>query len=481
MRRLALPIAVPLAILVAGCTVGPTYERPNAGTPDTFRGGDTDGASLADLPWWQVYDDPELQGLIREALANNLDLKLAVARIEQARAIAAKSRAALYPEVSYGVGLGGGRNEFTGGPSFNNGETQASFAGVISAAWEFDIWGRLHNLSQADMDDLLSTEQARRAIRLSLVSDVAQAYFELLELDRDLEIAKMSTVSFTETVRIFTLRRDYGTASNLEVSRGEAALAEAAAQVPRSERAIALKENQINTLLGRAPRDIQRGGGLLSQRTPPEVPAGIPAQLLDRRPDILAVEAQVRAANARIGANEALKLPRIGLSGFVGEVSPDLADISSAGLAWSVAANMAGPIFNAGFTDAQIAEAKAIWQQAVINYDRTVLIALREVADSLSSRIKLAEQRTFDQQAVNSYQESVNVAMERYMAGKSSYYEVLDAQQHLYPSEYTLARTQAQQLITIVQLYKALGGGWQLDEAQWSGLPEAQAASGTTP
>ncbi|MFO0829983.1 MAG: efflux transporter outer membrane subunit [Phycisphaerales bacterium] len=479
MRRIALSFG--LAVAVAGCTVGPTYVRPEVALPGEFRGATSEVGSMADLAWWDVYEDPVLQGLIREAIANNQDLRITVARIEQARAIAAQSNALRYPQVGYGVGVSEGRNDFAGTPSFDGGQTGGSFSGILSAAWEFDLWGRLKNINQADLDIVLSTEFVRKGVRLSLVSDVAQAYFELLQIDRELEIHHLATKSFEETVRIFTLRRDYGTASNLEVARGDAALAQAASDIPRTELAAMLKENQINVLLGRAPRAIPRGEQLLQQRLPPNVPPGIPAQLMERRPDILAAEARLRAANAQIGATEALQLPQIGLSTFFGQVSPDLADFSSAGIAWSVAAAISGPIFDAGLTNAQIAQAKAVWEELVAIYDQTVFVAMREVADALAARWKLEEVRVQSAKAVAAYQESVLVATQRYMAGKSSYYEVLDAQQRLYPTEIELARTQGDQLVAVVRLYKALGGGWNMSEAQWSQWNQPGTVANATP
>ncbi|MBL9148686.1 MAG: efflux transporter outer membrane subunit [Phycisphaerae bacterium] len=466
---------------VSGCKVGPEYVRPSVDLPGEFRGASADPASIADLPWWDVFQDPVLHSLIREALDNNYDLRVAVSRIEQARAIAAQSKAALYPQIGYDANVSGGRNEFIGSPAYNAGDTRGSLGAFLTASWEFDIWGRLARLNEADLQDVLATVEAKNAIRLGLVAEVAQAYFELLQLDQELAIYKQAVISFEETLRIFTLRRDFGTASNLEVSRGQAALSQEAAQVPRTELAITLKENQINVLLGRPPRDIPRGATLDKQPVPPDMPAGVPAQLLERRPDIMGAEANVRAANERVGATEALKLPQIGLTSFFGQASPDLEDISSTGIAWSIAANVAGPIFDAGLTNAQIAQAKAVWEQAVLQYDRTVLVALREVADALTSRLKLKDVRVEAAKTVTAYEESVSVATERYMAGKASYYEVLDAQQKLYPAQRLLSQTEAEQFIAVVRLYKALGGGWTLKDDQWNGTTTAEAPALATP
>jgi len=458
-------------VALAGCMAGPNYERPAVDTPSAFRGQEPpppSAASIADQPWWEVYKDPALTELIRAAVENNYDLRIAITRIEQSRAIAAQTRSGLFPSIGYGATVSSGRNEALGAGSFNGGDSNTPFFGALSAAWELDIWGRIRRLNEAALAQYLASREARRAVLLTLVSDVAQAYFELLELDLELSIAKRTAGSFGESLRIFTLRREGGTASNLETARAEAAMTSTAASIPDIERQIALKENQISVLCGRPPAGVARGSELLDGLLPADVPAGLPASLLDRRPDIREAEQDLRAANAQIGVSIADYFPRIGLTAFFGKVSPEIGMITDgATTAWSVAATASGPIFTAGRLTAQLEQARAVWQQVALRYEQTVLTSLREVSDSLVSRDKLRGVRQEQARAVQAYEQAVKVSMQRYVAGKSSYYEVLEAQQQLFPEEIALARTRLGQLVTDVSLYKALGGGWNVPTEDW--------------
>jgi multidrug efflux system outer membrane protein len=389
MRRAAL-VAASLVPLQA-CTVGPDYQKPAAETPATFRGQDQPGAqSIADQPWWDVYKDPSLEELIRSAIENNHDLRIALTRIEQARAIAAQTHSGLFPTIGYGAALSSGRNESLGLAAYNGGDNNTPFFGALTATWELDIWGRIRRLDEAAMAQYMASQEARRAVLLTLVSDVAQAYFELLDLDLELAIAKRTTESFGESLRIFTLRLQGGTASSLETSRAEAAMTGVAASIPDLERLITLKENQISVLCGRAPAPVSRRTEQLDGLLPVEVPAGLPASLLTRRPDVLEAEHELHAANAQIGVAIAEYYPRISLTAFLGKVSPEVGLLTAGATnAWSVAATASGPIFTAGRLTAQLEQARAIWQQAALRYDQTVLVSLREVSDSIVSREKL--------------------------------------------------------------------------------------------
>lgn len=471
MRTGAHLLPAALITALAGCMAGPNYERPAVEAPPAFRGQEPpppSDASIADQPWWEVYRDPALTDLIRAAIENNYDLRIAVTRIEQARALATQTRSGLFPSVGYGATVSSGRNEVLGAGAFNGGDNNSPFFGALSAAWELDIWGRVRRLSEAALAQYLASQEARRAVLLTLVSDVAQAYFELMELDLELAIAKRTAGSFGESLRIFTLRREGGTASNLETARAEAAMTSTAASIPDIERQIALKENQISVLCGRHPGPVVRGSELLDGLLPAEVPAGLPASLLDRRPDIREAEQDLVAANAQIGVSIADYFPRIGLTAFFGKASPEIGMITDGvTTAWSVAATATGPIFTAGRLTAQLEQARAVWQQFALRYDQTVLTALREVSDSLVSRDKLRSVRQEQSRAVRAYEQAVKVSMQRYVAGKSSYYEVLEAQQQLFPEEIALARTRLGQLVTDVSLYKALGGGWNVPTEEW--------------
>jgi outer membrane protein, multidrug efflux system len=459
-------------LLLPGCAVGPNYQRPKVSAPTEYRGGEAAAqqASIADLPWWEVFKDPRLRELVQTALANNYDLRIAVTRIEQSRQIAAQARAQYFPFLNYGVTASDGKNEFVGGVAPNGGQTRGAFAAVASVAWEADLWGRIRRENEAARTQYLATEQARRAVMLSLVSDVAQAYFELLDLDLQLDIAKENTESFSQTVSLFTHRLEGGVASKLDTSRAEAAQATAAASIPELERQIALKENQISVLLGNNPNPVAHSAKLLEQVVPPDIPSGLPSALLERRPDILEAEEQLRAANAQIGVATANYFPRIGLTALFGRASSPLDSLSSGqATVWSVAGNLAGPIYQGGALRAQKRQAVAFWEQSKLQYAQTAQLAFQDVSNALISRTKYEAIREEQARAVQAYQESVKVSLQRYIAGKASYFEVLDAQLQLYPAENALAFTELNRRTVVVQLYKALGGGWNLKDPDWAG------------
>jgi multidrug efflux system outer membrane protein len=440
--------------------------------PPVFRGqeGEAQKASMADLPWWEVFHDETLRGLIKTAIANNNDLRIAAARVEQARQFARVARSDYFPGVGYQPSISGGKNEYLGTPANNSGKVQSSLAVGLGATWELDVWGRIRRSNESALAKYLGSEQGRRGVLLSLVSDVAQAYLGLLELDLRLEIARRNTASFQESLRIFEERLKGGTASRLETARAEAAMATTAAAIPELEREIAMQENQIRILLGAAPGAIPRQGSLLEQTLPPEVPAGLPSSLLERRPDVLAAEAAVHAANAQVGIAAAAVFPKIGLTALLGRASSPLEQITGGQTTlWSLAASAAGPIWEGGGIRAQKRQAVAFWEETRIGYEQTVLGAFRDVSNALVTREKLEAVRARQAEAVKAYQDAVEVSLKRYTAGKSSYFEVLEAQQELVPAENALALTELNRRLVIVQLYQALGGGWKLTDAEWSG------------
>jgi outer membrane protein, multidrug efflux system len=453
-----------LLALVGGCALGPNYKRPPVNTPQNFRfaaGQSTN--SFADLPWWQVFKDPVLQDLIGLALTNNYDLKQAVARVEQARAQVTVARSPLFPQINYNGDIARGRNASLNVPTFNNGAVQSSAEVNLNAFWEIDFWGRIRRLTEAARAQYLATDDARRGVLITLISDVATTYFQLLDLDQELQILRSSTNAYAHTYRIFSDRRINGIASKLETDRAAAALANAAAAIPQVEFQIAAAENQLNLLLGRSPGPVPRRL-LPSQPQPaPEIPAGLPSELLRRRPDVLGSEQLLVAANAEIGASVADFFPRIGLTTFIGKVSPELSAFTGGSAnAWSVGASLVGPLFQGGRLRAQYQAAKARFDEARAAYQQSVLIALQDVSNALISRQKQGEASLYQEQAVVALAESVQLATERYLNGKSSYFEVLQAQQELYPSQRAQVQAQTGQLIATVQLYRSLGGGWQV-------------------
>lgn len=457
-------------VWLSGCSVGPNYRRPAIDTPVTFRSSEsvTNTHSL-ELEWWQVYEDDTLQVLIREALTNNYDLRIAAARVEQARAIAMQARSQFVPSVTYGGTVSRGRNDLFGEGFPNKGGVASSVTATLNTFWEVDLWGRVRRLNESARAEFLASEQARRGVRLSLLSDVATAYFQLLELDQEWEITGETTNSFTESLNIFNQRMEGGTASGLESSRAQAALDDAAAAVPQIREQISNTENQLSILLARNPGPIERPALFLTRITLPAIPAGLPSTLLEHRPDILEAEQQLRSANAQIGVSVAEFFPTIGLTGLLGKVSPELSAFTMGGAnAWGIAAEGTGPLFEGGRLVGQYRQSKAARNEAMLQYHQTILNAFREVSDALVAREQLAEIRKWYADEVEALKLAVKLSTERYVAGKASYYEVLEAQQQLFPAQLELARAQRDQLLATVNLYKALGGGWHDDPA--SGL-----------
>jgi len=460
------PLIVVLA-LAGGCAVGPNYRQPAVNSPENFRfARSQDTNSLADLPWWEVFKDPTLQDLVRTALTNNYDLKQAVARVEEARNQAVAVRSAFFPQIGYSGNVGRGRNALYNAPVTLNGATESSVSASLNAAWEIDFWGRIRRMSQAAQAQYLATDEARRGVTITLMSDVATAYFQLLDLDQELEIQRAATNAYAGSYQIFNDRLVNGVASKLETDRAEAALANAAALIPQLELQIAATEDQLNVLLGRNPGPVPRRS-LSDQSSPaPEIPAGLTSALLRRRPDVLQSEQLLIAANANIGVSIANFFPQIGLTTFLGRASPELSSFTgSAGNLWNAGATLTGPLFQGGQLRAEYRVSKAQFQEAAAAYQQTVLTAFQDVSDALITRQKLAEENVFDAQAVVALTSSVDLATQRYLNGKSSYFEVLQAQQDLYPTQRAQVQTQAGELIAVVQLYRALGGGWPATNA----------------
>jgi multidrug efflux system outer membrane protein len=458
------------SLLLSGCAMGPNYKRPNVDAPADFRGSASTNqqASLADLPWWELFQDDTLKELVKSALANNQDLAAAVARVEQARQLAEQASSLYFPGVGYASVLSYGDNQFLGSPSSDTASPQGFFLGIVRAAWEVDLWGRIRRANEAARAQYFATDEARRGVMLSLTSDVSQAYFELLGLRLQLDIAKETAQSYTTTLELFTEREDEGIGNGLQTSRATADLAAASATIPEIERLIALKENQINVLLGRNPGTIDTRVALLEETVPPDVPAGLPSLLLERRPDVLAAAQTVRFANAQIGIAQTLFFPTIGLTTFFGKLSTPLSEITSSDTnAWSLGMLTGGPIFHAGALRANKRRAVAYWEQARAEYAQTALNAFRDVSDALISREQFDAIRVEQTRAVQAGGEAVQLAQLRYLEGLSSYIEVLEPMQRLYPARLLLAQTEVNRRLVVLQLYKALGGGWNLTDAQW--------------
>ena len=452
------------AAVLAGCAIGPDYKRPAVAQPPAFRGQATaEAVSFADAPWWDVFQDPILKALIDDALRSNYDVGIATARVQEARANVGVARSDYFPSLDYGVGVsrskvGPGILGGAGGPVPN---ASNFYSASMTMSWELDIWGRIRR----------ATEAARRAVWLTLVSDLAQAYFQLLALDVQLQIARNSTDAYQRTYDLFLDRFNLGVASRLETSRAQGALGEAQATIPQLESSIVAKENQISILLAKAPGPIARGKPMYEQVVVPAVPAGLPSTLLERRPDLRQAEEVLVSANARIGVAKAEFFPKLSLTALFGTASPEVSALTGGSTTiWAVAGMLSGPLFNAGRTLGTYRAAIAQWEQARLQYEQAVLIALREVSDALTALGKLNEAEAAQDTAVQALAAAVGHAMDRYRQGLANYFEVLEAQQQLYPAQNTLAQIRLNRLLAYAQLYRALGGGWSLTDPEWAGV-----------
>ena len=457
-----------VVFLTSSCTLGPDYSRPVVPTPSTFRGADSTGAagaqSLAEVKWFDLFQDPTLTKLVSTALQENFDLRIAAERVLQARAVFRITRADQFPTVDASVDVVGTRFSQTGAnPAIPRGVdsdvayTEAGF----SLGWELDVWGRLRRLSESARAQYFATEEARRGIVTTLVGDVTETYFELRALDLELEIAQRTRDLATDSLRLTEARRDRGVGTALDVRQAEQLLYTASGEIASIERAVAQTENALSLLLGQVPGDVPRGLGLEAFRPPPTVPAGLPSVLLERRPDIRQAEQELIAANAQIGAAKAEYFPRIGLTGFLGAQSRALSDLlTGPARLWTASAGAAVPVFNAGRTGANVRLTEAIQRELVVNYQRAIYTALREVSDALAGYRHTGDQRAEQERLVEALRASTRLSVQRYEGGVDNYLQVLDAQRNLFQGELNLARLRQQELATVVQLYRALGGGW---------------------
>lgn len=461
-KRMAIRIATLLPSLIgAACSVGPKFLQPDVSAPSQFRYeiAAPEATSFADLPWWSVFDDKTLQALITEALANNQNLKVTVARIEEARARVGEAESQGLPQIGYEASAAGEKAVIQGPNGNGKAFTFGSFTGLLNAAWELDIWGRIRHATDSAKARLLEQEDVRRGVILTLVSDVAADYFSLLELDNELAIAEQSAKDYKHTFDLFDARFQGGKDSKLPVERAQAAYQTSLADIQDLKRRIALEEDAIAVLLGAYPKPVERSRTLDAQ-VAPQTPLGATTALLKRRPDIMAQEHEMIAANEDIGEAVANFFPRIGLSAFIGGQGLSIASTFSGFGVWNVAAALAGPIYSGGRLESEYHGSQAYWDEAVATYRQKVLVAFQETSDALVAQRTLAERRIALENQVKSLQQSVTFAFQRYEAGRSTYFEVLEAQQQLFPGEDALAQTRRDQLLAVVNLYKALGGGW---------------------
>lgn len=459
------PVVAVLSFLLLSCAVGPDYERPTTTTPDSFRMAEKgdDATSIANLSWWDLLQDEELQKLIRISLEENKDLKRAVATVEEFQARMFIARTDFVPQLSVGANAPSfGRKSNFLVPGFPN-PFNYYLQGNLS--WELDIWGRIRRSNEAARGDLLGREEGRRAVILQLVSGVAEAYFDLLQFDMQLDIARRTLKSWEESVRIAQARLRQGITSRLDADQFEAERANAAARAAELERQMVQKENQLSVLLGRAPHQIPRGRSLTEQVMPPAVPPGLPSELLQRRPDIVQAEQGLAAATARIGMAKADRFPKLSITGLLGVASPHLSRLVANETEFGVAGpSLVGPLLNAQILGFQQEAVEAQARQAVAQYEQSILVAFREVEDALVAVRTAREQREAQVQQVEALRSALRLASLRYKGGLANYLDVLIAQRNLFEAELALTGTHRLHLVSIVQLYKALGGGWSPDE-----------------
>lgn len=453
-----------LAILLTSCAVGPDYSRPDLSTPESFRmAQEGEGVSMANLAWWELLRDEELQKLIHIALEENKDLRRAVSTMEEFQARVLIARMEFAPAITATANAPTfGRQTIFLFPGFPN-PFNYYIQGNLN--WEIDIWGRIRRANEAGRADLFARVENRRAVVLQLVSGVAQSYFDLLQFDMQLDIAKRTLASWEESVRIAQARLRQGVISKLDADQFEAERANAAARAAELERQMIQKENELSVLLGRHPHSISRGRSLTEQVMPPQVPPGLPSELLQRRPDVVQAEQELHAATARIGMAKADRFPKLSLTALFGYANPQLSELIKGGgrnngQFYVGGGNFTGPLFGAQILGFQQRAAEAQAREALAAYEQSVLVAFREVEDALVAVRTARTQRDAQAEQVEALRSALRLANLRYKGGLANYLDVLIAQRNLFEAELALTGTHRLHLVSIVQLYKALGGGW---------------------
>ena len=456
-------IALVLVASLSACMVGPDYRRPEVDVPAAWRLGATEAVEIANIAWWDQFQDPVLSELVRTALANNKDLEIATASVDQAAAQYGIVRSAQFPQVNAGVSAA--RERSSANAPLPGGRTVNDYGVNLSASFELDVWGKLRRATESARANLLATEQGKGTVVLTVVTTVATGYIQLRALDRQLQIAQDTSDSFSEVARLQRIRFEEGAVPESDYRQAESQYRDALAHVPELEREIARQENFISVLLGRNPGPIARGNdidGFLF----PAVPGALPAALLERRPDIRQAEQQLIAANADIGVAKAAYFPDISLTGLLGLESAQLSDLfKGPSRVWSFGANVAQPIFNAGRIRAQVAQAEALQREALYTYQKAIISAFQDVENALVDQTKFGQVRTEQGRNVAALRRFRDLAELRYREGATIYLEVANAEQSLFNAELAYVATQAQLFQSYANLYRAMGGGW-IEEAE---------------
>jgi multidrug efflux system outer membrane protein len=470
------------AVALAGCMVGPDYHRPEVEAPKEFRVGIQAAGDLVNSAWWEQFRDPVLNDLIKTALQDNHDLRIAAARVEEYLGYYGVTRSQLFPQVG-GQAVAGSQRISTVNPSLPPGtpNTFDTYSLGIGASWEIDFWGKLRRATEAARADLLASEYGRLTVVLSLTSAVASTYIALVDLDRQLAIAKQTARTRGEFYRIFKLRSEGGVVSGVELNQALSEYELALSTIPPLEKQIAQQENALSVLLGRNPGPIMRDR-TLDKLVLPQVPEGLPSELLERRPDLRAAEERLVAANARIGVAKAAFYPNISLTGLLGTASSSLSNLfEGPAKTWSYAANVSQPIFTGGGLTAQLAVAEAQHKEALLAYRQAVQNAFREVNDALVDQSKTREQLVSLQRQVDALREYARLARLRYDNGYTSYLEVTDAETKLFNAELQYTQSQGQLFIALIDVYASMGGGWVVDAARMADAAGAPVIKTTRP
>jgi multidrug efflux system outer membrane protein len=451
-------LASALSLALAGCTVGPDYKRPGIVTPAAWRIDTSEAVRISNAAWWEQFDDPVLSRLVHASLDRNRDLAIAAARVDQAYAQFGIVRSAQFPQVDAGASAararGSGNAVLPGGHAFND------YTVGLSAGFEIDVWGRLRRATEAARANVLASEEARRTVVLTLVSSVASGYIQLRALDRQLEIARKTTASLGEAARIQRLRFSEGAVPESDYQQAQSQYQSAAAQVPDLERLVARQENFLSVLLGANPGPIERGRTIDALRHP-AVPAGLPAELLERRPDIREAEQNLVAANANIGVAKAAYFPRISLTGLLGLESLELSELfKGPSRTWSYGVGLSVPVFSAGRLRSQVLQTEAVQREALAQYQQSIIVAFQDVDDALVDREKLTRSREIGEANVVALQRFRDLAALRYREGATIYLEVANAEQSLFNAQLAYVGTQSQLFQSYASLYKAMGGAW---------------------
>jgi len=456
MKKLLLLIPIALVIALSSCSVGPDFQKPQVDTMQVYRFDSLKVDSVANLKWWDLFNDPVLDSLVITALRNNKDLLIAISRIEEARANLGFTKADMYPKLD--ISAGASRGDYIQGLSLP--EVGNNFYVSAPLSWELDFWGKFRRANESAKAQLLASEYSLRTVQISLISEVVATYFQLLDYDQRLKISEETLDSRVNSLNIIQQRFDQGIIPEIDLNQSQIQKEIAASTIPIYKRSKVKTENALSILLGKLPEEIERGKELKMQTVPPEIPPGLPAHLLERRPDIREAEFLVMSQNAQIGVAEAMRLPSINLTAVLGIASDDLSTIVSGGPAWSVGGSLFGPLFNFGKNIRRVEVEEARTKQTLLSYESTVLNAFREVEDALVDVQTYKEQAAAKKRQTDAARNAAFLSHERYDKGFTSYLEVLETERSWFNAELELSDVRRAYLTAYIKLYKALGGGW---------------------